>query len=115
MHPKIQKLLDEFPLKEGITQEQIDQLKSKTYSSGREIKIGDKIIFGLLLEYGKILKNRKGIFDTPYPLEESENTLECILKFIKFHPDEIGVLYEIEEETESMNKGNLIRLKNKIQ
>lgn len=60
------------------------------YESGREIKIGEKVLYGLLTyelenDFNKIHDNELGLSDMTY----------LDLKLIKFNIDEIGIIYEL--------------------
>lgn len=64
-----------------ITKETYDRLGDKNYSNGEPINIGDKVLFGMLMEKIKI---------------GSKTTIpEINLKIIKFKPSHIGTLYEL--------------------
>lgn len=58
------------------------KLKCKTYYSGRDIQIGDQILFGVLQDSVK--------YDT-------DNTPMIDYRVIVFHPDEIGNTYIVDE------------------
>jgi hypothetical protein len=60
-----------------ITQETYEKLQWKSYTSGQEIKIGDIMLFGLSLDI------------------VSEGDIKIDL--IKFNPEEIGTIYEIDD------------------
>lgn len=67
-----------------ITEEIYEHIKDRKYTSGGDIKIGDKVIMGL-------------IYDS------KDN---YVLNIIKIHPEEIGVLYELDEKY-SLSEGML--------
>jgi hypothetical protein len=60
-----------------ITHEELSKMKEKFYTSGREIKVGDKLIFGLIKD------------------DDPENIIS--VKTIALHPDEFGTVYEQDE------------------
>jgi len=60
--------------------ELLGTLKSKTFYSGREMKVGDQILFGLLPTY-----------------IPNTNPQEIDYKLVTFHKDEINTIYEITE------------------
>ena len=67
-----------------LSYEILSQLKNKNYYSGMSKKIGDTVLFGMLKE-------------------ESENG-DLSLNLITFHEEELGELYEEDEEFYKVNK-----------
>lgn len=65
-------------LEKGVTQEDLDKLTEKKFSSGREIKIGDKIITGIL----------------NIPDEKTK----LPITIISLHPEELGTVYVQDEQ-----------------
>ena len=91
---------DETPL----TQERIDGLMNKNYTSGRKIEIGDKMLFALLkentdhIEVNPMFSSPEAEIEQPPPMANLE------IKLISFHTDEIGVLYELDKISNINNK-----------
>ncbi len=60
-----------------LSYEFLSQLKDKSYFSGRNKQVGDTVLFGML--------------------KEEDEGEEVHLRLITFHEEEIGVLYEQDE------------------
>jgi len=67
-----------------VDKDNIEKIKTKSFSSGREVKIGDIILYGMVREEEKIT-------------------------LTSFHKDEIDTLYEVLES--NLNDGFLPELK----
>jgi hypothetical protein len=76
MNEKLQKQIDED---DPVTQEHYDALNSKTYSSGRPINIGDKLLWAIQVEQEEITES--GIPDMK-------------VRLISLHQDEYDTIYE---------------------
>jgi hypothetical protein len=63
---------------EGISAEELENSPDKKYFSGRNVQVGDKILIGIILETD---------INTGLPIT-----------IITFHQDEIGVIYQKDEE-----------------
>ena len=77
-----------------LSYEILSQLKDKGYFSGRAKQIGDTVLFGMLKE-------------------ESEDG-ELGLRLITFHEEEIGILYEENNELYNQQKSNKLPMIKKI-
>lgn len=83
MNKKLQYQLDNI-IGSGATKEDIDSLKQKTYTSGREIQIGDKMLWGFLIDRQQI--------------QDKDGIPSLKLQLINLHPEEYGVIYEDDEQ-----------------
>ena len=104
----MEKLIEKLKLMEEdetpLTQERIDGLMNKNYTSGRKIEVGDKMLFALLKENTDHIELNP-IFSSPETeIEPSPPMTNLEIKLISFHVDEIGVLYELDKIYNINNK-----------
>jgi hypothetical protein len=59
-----------------LTQEILDKFSIKEYTSGRQMNVGDQILYGILFT-------------------EGSKITDLNINFISFHIDELNVIYEI--------------------
>ena len=72
-----------------ITDENILNFKDKYYSSGKEIKVGDKIIFGFTINYANVYGKQPTEL-TKYDLETLSLTLNSFVL-----PKEENLIYQL--------------------
>lgn len=80
-------LLDMIQESNPITEEKYLNLHKTKYTSGKEIKIGDYFLVGMLIE--------------PIENQEEKDIPEINIKIIYFEPREIGTIYEKDEKYSS--------------
>lgn len=61
-----------------LTEEILNKLSVKNYTSGRAMQIGDQVLYGILRT-------------------DSISNNEIKINFIQFHIDELGVIYEVDQ------------------
>ena len=93
MKKRLREQMDGCPI---VTKESLEAAKVKTFHSGREKVIGDKVMYGFLLE-----ETEHAIDDVDPHLsllfgDESTHIMkQQQLLLITFHPEEFGTLYTL--------------------
>jgi hypothetical protein len=77
-------------LKKTILVNDKETKRRDVYESGRDIKIGERVLYGLLTS--ELENNFNKIYDNELGLSDM---VSLDLKLIKFNIDEVGVIYEL--------------------